>query len=436
MLFIPLIQAFILASAVLASDGFYKMDFSVAKGSKLVDAISGLFEDIGDGFKNLDLGKRADGAFKTNVTNERVFYVSSLSIGSPAKEVKVLIDTGSSDLWVMSTKNPQCKANGGDINCETYGTYNEDKSETFKNNDTDFYISYLDQTYANGTWGQDSVKLADGFTIEDANFAVADDSTSNVGVFGIGFKKLESTQQLYDNAPIQMKNQGLIKKNAYSLYLTPSNSQSGSVLFGGIDHAKYEGDLVDFDIVEEQGNHVYLQIPLTSITIEMDNPPTNTQGVAPSSTAVPSGGSGVFKREDALDIGENALLDSGTTLTYLPSNLVDKLVKQISSDATYSYQLGGYSVPCSARQQGNSATFNFDNGKKEIKVPMHDLVIEAGNNGSTGEAICMAGFISSDHVILGDNFLRHAYSVFNLDDKTISLAQMKNTDDEEIEVIS
>lgn len=432
----------------------YKIDFEITKGDDFIETMKHLFDDIGD---ELDIFKREENkTHEVKLSNQRAFYVASLNIGTPSKEVKVLIDTGSADLWIMSTKNPYCTTNGGSMDCTTYGTYNEDESTSFVKNDTEFSIQYLDNTFAKGTWGQDRVELTDGLVIEGANFAVADETDSYVGVFGIAYKELESTDEVYDNLPVQMKQQGYINKVAYSLYLTPAERNTGTILFGGIDHAKYTGELVEFDVEPQNGVNVYLQIPLSSITINLiegagssstlatiataPNSPTPTTSTSSTSTGLDGpfhSIAAVFdKRSTEIDTADtNALFDSGTTLTYLDQSILNQILDEIAPDSTYNGNMGGYQVPCSLRQEGNSFTFNFDN-KKDIEVPLSDMVLIGGQNGTTGQPICMLGILSNSHSILGDNFLRHAYSVFNLDDNTISIAQMNYNDEEEdIEII-
>lgn len=451
MLLIQLLQIALLLVPVLGDAGkYYKMDFDIKKGSKLVDAVHDFVEGIADDF---DLSKRDNDTHTMDLKNERAFYIAQVKVGTPGKDVKVLIDTGSADLWVMSTKNSYCSANGGDINCEQYGTYNEDDSSTFKKNDTVFNIQYLDQTFANGTWAQDTIEVTSDLVLKDANFAVAEQSDSNVGVFGIAYKALESTQQLYDNLPVQMKQQGFINKIAYSLYLTPAERNTGSVLFGGIDHAKYTGELVKFDIPPDQGENVYLQIPLTSMELKV-NPeslpssssevPTTlqskTSSPSPHPTIAAAGkrqyDNGTSDKSNIIQTSNiNALLDSGTTLTYFDQDIVDEFVEKLDPSASFNAQMGGYEVACTLRQPGNNVTFNFDN-KKEIDVPLSDLIMIAGQDNQTGKPICMLGVAANSHTILGDNFLRHCYSVFDLEDDTISIAQMNwNDEEEDIETI-
>lgn len=410
-----------------SSDGFVKMEFDILKdlglSTSLNDFVSNMLQ------KNSIMTRDGkDG--QAQLTNEHTFYVSKVSIGTPATDVEVLLDTGSSDLWVMSSKNPHCKDNGGEIDCNQYGTYDETKSSTFKNNHTDFHIQYLDETYANGTWGTDTVSLTDSLKLKDASFAVAEDSDSNVGVFGIGFIALESGDEKYLNVPALMKEQGLIKKVAYSLYLGSMESNKGNILFGGIDHAKYSGELKEIDISKQDGDYPYLQIPLTQITV--------LKGDTISKSHLVKDFSSLFsKRANNQTIDTKsapALLDSGTTLSLLPDDIMKLLIQDIDPDAAYNTGAGGYIVNCTLASPDNTVTFTFD-GEKDIVVPMTDLIMQQGSSGTGGNE-CMLGLVPGSMLILGDNFLRSAYSVFNLDDKTISIAQLKNSNDENIQVIS
>ena len=74
-----------------------------------------------------------------------------------------------------------------------------------------------------------------------------------VGIMGIGYKAGESISasiaageggQLYPNVINVLKDQGHINQLAYSLWLNDLDSLTGSVLFGGVDTAKYHGELI------------------------------------------------------------------------------------------------------------------------------------------------------------------------------------------------
>lgn len=433
---LPLVALMALLPAAHGSDGFVKLDFDIFKGLDLPLAISDFL---------LGIHARDSGATNVNITNEKAFYVAKLAVGTPSSELSVLLDTGLADLWVQLAKNPQCQSNGGSVDCSQYGAFDETNLSTWKKNNTAFSITYLDNSNANGTFGQDTVGLTSSLSVEGANFAVAENLNTNVGVFGIGFQQLESSSSLYSNLPIQLKEQGYIHKVAYSLYLTSQEATTGAILFGGVDQAKYTGELVELDITKSNGAYTYLQIPLSSIRVDLTSSPSPAPSLtspfpglphptiakrASNSTATEAASTGTVDMKNT-----DALLDSGTTLTILPQDNVDLIIKLVAPGASYSQLAGAYTVPCSLKASGNSLVFDFD-GKKDIRVPLSDLVRDAGTDQKTGEDICTLGVVPGLMVILGDNFLRSCYTVFNLDDRTVSIAQMKYTDDEDIQVIS
>ncbi|ODV80920.1 acid protease [Suhomyces tanzawaensis NRRL Y-17324] len=473
MLFTRFLTPAYLALAAHASDGFYKMDFNLLHGEDLSSALSNFLVDIGKEFPVEDLFGRdsKDLPFAVSVANEQTFYVTNVTIGTPPVSVEVLLDSGSSDLWVMSSINPQCHSHGGDVDCDRYGTFNESASSTWQPNGENFSISYLDKTYARGAWGTDVVSLTPQLKLDNATFAVADDSDSNVGVFGIAYQVQESAQKKYTNIPALMKEQGLINKIAYSLYLGTSSDTSGTILFGGVDRAKYSGELVPIDITKDQnGNPHLLQIPLKSISAHIVNrgvpPPTPTStatGNVPhiaATTGTPTEGKFVFDfggfafaanstsipgtpepsassspiLNNTVDFGNKPIIvDSGTTLTLLPNATLYELVQNIAPGAVYNENARGYIVPCGLKQKENYIKYDF-NGQTTINVPFTDLVLEAGHD-ATGNLVCAFGIVPNDQPIVGSNFLRSAYAVFDLDDDTISLAQIKYTTSEHIRVI-
>ena len=183
--------------------------------------------------------------------NDKILYTTELEIGSNKDKVSVSIDTGSYDLWVMSNdavcyKVSEFQTEGApqlpdifndidqDYSCTFNGTYNSKSSKTFKNTSEDFSIGYVDGSAAQGVWGYDSVQFGQ-YGVTGLKIGIANRSSVSDGILGIGIANG------YDNFPVLLQKQGLINKIAYSVYLNSSNSTTGTILFGAIDHAKYEG---------------------------------------------------------------------------------------------------------------------------------------------------------------------------------------------------
>lgn len=380
--------------------------------------------------------QRRDGGTAEAVLHNdaRLIYEVELEIGTPAQKVDVILDTGSSDLWVMAPENPRCGNTTAQISVFDYINctgitfrYNDSSTWSFNDSNEAFYISYADGTSADGTYGQDTVRLG-GITIENANLALANESDSSECVLGIGFVANEASSSLstesdsddqwpppgsYANLPVQMKEQGAINRIAYSVWLNEGNEQ-GSVLFGGVDHSKYEGSLARLPIVDalyykdyDFGGPLELNIALNSITGK------NASG---GTTPIMFGAT------------MPALIDTGTSLISLPYEVARSLAWSLNaydfSDSSY-----GWYMDC---DMGSAGSFTFNFCGVEIDVPISELLIELTD--SSGEPVvedgvqyCQLAVLPNwDYtVVLGDPFMRAAYVVFDLEANEIAIAQAK-----------
>ncbi|AOW05218.1 aspartic peptidase domain-containing protein [Yarrowia lipolytica] len=355
------------------------------------------------------------------------YYEAEVKIGTPAQTVKLLIDTGSSDIWVIGSGNPDCgsaqdaQRDPNIIDCSISGTFDTSKSSSWSQNQTDFFIQYGDQTAAEGGWGTDTFAFGNT-NVSGLSIAVASKTNSSNGVMGIGLAGLESTityrgnDQIsgnpYENLPMKMKAEGLIKANAYSLWLNNLSSDSGNVLFGGVDYAKIDGDLFTVKLVNPQrsvsSKPIAFYVGLDSVSI------TDVKGV-----------SGFITKQPV-----PALLDSGTTLTYLPQDAFNYVVRAMG--ATYDPQ-NGYVCPC---KNGYSGHLDYNFSGANISVPLYQLTYPIQLQSQSGrvvnaqfrngdDACLLLMQASQDHVILGDSFLRAAYVVYNLDSYEVSMGQTK-----------
>lgn len=125
-----------------------------------------------------------------------------------------------------------------------------------------------------------------------------------------------------------------------------------------------------------------------------------------------------------------AILDSGTTITLLPDDVVASVYAELG--ATVSQELGGTIVPCNLGNNDGTLNYGFGGtGGPTIKVAMSQLVLpitDSSGNAPTynnGETICQLGIEAAQGfpVLFGDTFLRSAYVVYDLDNNQIALAQ-------------
>jgi hypothetical protein len=121
----------------------------------------------------------------------------------------------------------------------------------------------------------------------------------------------------------------------------------------------------------------------------------------------------------ASSFNTTVLLDSGTTLCYLPTAVVNAFATIFNAVTTQ----GVLVVDCAFRtaQTKGYISFSFGgSGGPTIQVPIAEMVLPI--DGTNKCRLGMKGQ-SSGTFILGDTFLRSAYVVFNLDYDTAALAQ-------------
>lgn len=396
--------------------------------------------------KEADLQKRADKkTVQAELDNQYNHYTMEIEVGTPGQKQHVLIDTGSSDLWVIGKGNKYCASNDTEeemaehgltfIDCkEDSGTFDKKKSKSFKSNGTEFFISYGDTTYAEGELATDVVKIGDT-KLEKAIFAVADSTNSTPGVFGVGYPGNEATvidvntgkvdkSKEYSNFPVMLKEEGLIDSVSYSLWLNDPDSKEGNILFGGVDHKKYEGKLGKVPFINLQtkyfDNPTAFYVMLSNLGFKGD------------------------KDDDTTNIMSNnfpVLLDSGTTNCILPKDVVELVAEALG--AKYIAREQAYFRECDESDKAGYLEFDFSGVKiqvasSEMLLPVRDFDDKQLKLDS-GKPVCMVAMtpaMSSDTLILGDSFLRSAYVVYDLENYEAAMAQVKfNQTDTDIEAI-
>lgn len=415
---------------------------------------------------------------KMTLYNRQILYISELKIGSNEDKVLVHVDTGSSDLWipasdVVCTKdNPFASLFGsgdgddGDdggsqkrdesssssspsftsvpphesapplgesgsnstsssnsssssdsdsegFQCTNNGTFNIHESETFHSNDSfPFFTMYGDMTFAMGTWGYDTIKIGNT-SVYNASFAIANMTSNDIGVFGIGLPQLEMLTRYghtYENMPYKLKSQGLIKKALYSLYLDQEDASTGFVLFGAIDHAKHSGELETLPVQKgSDGEYSELAVEVKNLTLEHNG---KTIQISHNSST--------------------ANLDSGSALSQLQPDQFKALGEALGE---YDESQSAYKVDCDLFN--SNSTFDIGFGDSVLRVPVSKLVARLD------ATTCYLGVTERQDLggngtassLFGDNILRSAYLVYNLEDLEISIAQAKYTDEEDIQVV-
>lgn len=342
------------------------------------------------------LWRRGTDVVDLPVINEKVQYILNVSIGTPAQALEVILDTGSSDLWIPS--NDSCTST---VPCVS-GSFNSELSSTFHELiPHGFQIQYMDGSGANGDFFTDVLEVA-GARLTNFTMGLGTDLYNQtgdeaVGVLGISYRAVEAVPSgsFYDNLPYALVNQGIIKSEAYSLWLDDKNQHTGSILFGGIDTAKFIGSLEILDILDQDDMIQGFYVNLDSVSIET------------------SKGLSILTTEDA-----PALLDSGTYALLAPTEFFLKLASQFP-DASVDEEDEVITIPCSDLE-GEYLSFQFEGSSAAIKVSMSEFVSSSPNS---SDCIVDGIGLSGDNTFtLGDTFLRSAYVVYDLHNAQIGIA--------------
>jgi len=363
-------------------------------------------------------------------------YMATVTVGTPGQDVALAIDTGSSDTWVLDSKADLCTDEEYQAEertgCQT--PFDSGDSSTFKVlRRNAFHITYGDGSGADGDYMTDAFSIGD-VSIEDLTMGIAHNANLTQGLLGIGYSLNEASNSddpstreneafVYPNIIDEMVSQGLIELPAYSLYLNDLEAETGSILFGGLDTEKYQGNLVQMPIVPRQlrnGSEIYSEF-----------------GVAITSFAI--GGKDIPMAETP-----SAILDSGTSLTYIPTSLASDIIRELDAyDDTdeLCFSCTGLVLVDCALIGDSSKSFDFGFGGTDgsdsvtIKVQLDEMILEPRKLGFslagyipssiTWDETCILGIIPSpeEPYILGDTFLRSAYVVYDLKNNVVAIAQ-------------
>jgi hypothetical protein len=338
-----------------------------------------------------------------NVTS--ISYLVELSIGTPGQSVKVAIDTGSDELWV----NPDCTSRGLTASqvkeCKADGKYVPNSSSTAEKLTDTNQIQYGKGAVALAYYADNIALPESTINVTSAQFGVATQSEDlNEGILGLGWGKGFNLE--FDNFIDVLAEEKVTNSRAFSVALGSVNANNGGVLiFGGVDTKKFTGPLISNRILGPQGgerlNRYWIQ--MTGVALSKDG--KSSSPYSNSNMAI--------------------VLDSGSSLSYLPSSIVKAMANDFNGDLDS--DSGLYTVPCSQARSKGTVDFSF--GQATIKVPFSEFIWQYSDN------LCILGAVpvtgNGMTSLLGDTFMRSAFVVFDQTTETIAMAQYMNCGENE-----
>jgi saccharopepsin len=310
-------------------------------------------------------------------------YYTEITLGSPAQTFKVILDTGSSNLWVPSS---QCTS----IACFLHTKYDSSSSTSHKANGSTFAIQYGSGSME-GFVSRDTLTIGD-LSMDDVLFAEA---TKEPGL-AFAFGKFDGILGLaYDTIAVnhitppfyEMVNQGLLADPVFSFRLGSSESDGGEAVFGGIDPNAYTGKITYVPVRRK----AYWEVELEKIAFGDDELELEMTGAA---------------------------IDTGTSLIALPTDIAEMLNTQIGAKKSWN---GQYTVECDKVPSLPDLTFYF--GGQPYPLKGSDYILEV-------QGTCMSAFTGMDINlpggslwIVGDVFLRKYFTVYDLGRNAVGFAK-------------
>ena len=173
--------------------------------------------------------------FNSELSKKRTPYLNSF---------QVIFDTGSSNLWVPSTK---CKLSN--IACLLHSKYDSESSSSYVPNGEEFAIQYGSGSLS-GFTSYDTVEMA-GVWVKDQAFAEAVEEPGVTfvaakfdGILGLGYPTIAVNHML---PPINnMMAQSELNKGMFAFFLdrNKDDEAGGELSIGGVDPDRYEGNSV------------------------------------------------------------------------------------------------------------------------------------------------------------------------------------------------
>ncbi|XP_029170186.1 lysosomal aspartic protease-like [Nylanderia fulva] len=314
-----------------------------------------------------------------------VEYFGVISIGTPPQNFTVIMDTGSSNLWV-----PSQSCSRHNRACQLHHKYDSKKSSTYIPNGQSLSIQYGTGSLT-GFLSTDVVNVA-GLNVQKQTFGEAVEEPGNTfvyapfdGILGLGYASLSEdgvTPVFYN-----MVAQGLVPQPVFSFYLSRNHSavDDSELLLGDINPNHYNGDLFYVPVSRQ----AYWQFSVDGITSE--------------------------GQTVACDGGCQAIADTGTSLIVGPSDDIDAINELIGVD---SYG----TVDCGSIDE--LPVINVVLNGHSFPLKPRDYILQDEYD---GETICESGFSGSydDLWILGDVFIRPYYTVFDLGNNQVGFAPSK-----------
>lgn len=311
-------------------------------------------------------------------------YFSVLNFGSDAKEMYMLIDSGSANTWVMGSA---CTSHA----CQIHNTFGPADSKSLTTTTQDWQLAY-GTGQVEGVLAKDTVAFANyTLSLEFGLATNASDDFNNYPMDGIlGLGPSDSNELDTPTVMETLDKQSDLASNVIGVHLSRAvdNTKDGELTIGGIDHTRFTGKLsyTKINVADTW------QIPIDDMIV---------------------GGNACNLQ------GKSAIIDTGTSYILMPPADADSVHAQIPGSVANN---GQYTLPC-----GSTTTVEVAFSGVKYAISPADYV------GKSAGALCSSNIIGQqafgpNQWIMGDTFLKNVYTVLDFDKNRVGFGTMNGDD--------
>ncbi|KAK1224052.1 hypothetical protein PQX77_008382, partial [Marasmius sp. AFHP31] len=329
-------------------------------------------------------------------------YFCEAFFGTPPRRFKLLVDTGSADLWVPGEN---CRGyNESTPGCGPHASIGHNSSSSFRDTQDVFFIVY-GSGHVLGLMATDHLSIAN-LTVENFRFGATEKESRSVisanipwdGILGLAQPDLARQPngiQFID----ALMNTSQISEPITSFKIprhldAEKEGSEGEMTIGGMNPEKYHEDTVV--TMKNVNNKGFWEAPIDGLSIngfEVEWVTNNRSGV----------------------------LDTGTSLVVMPPSDA-YAIHSLIPGAHYDGKFRHWTVPCTAN---TSMSIGF--GGTSFWIDPRDLVFDVPIN----ETTCYSGIAEGDLGLgetvwlVGDTILKNVYLSLNRAKDEISMAELK-----------
>ncbi|KAI6185578.1 Peptidase A1 domain-containing protein [Aphelenchoides besseyi] len=318
------------------------------------------------------------------------YLLTNLTVGTPAREFFLTVESGSKYLWILDETNPNVRSD--------QHTYNPNESSTSKFIRNDFHTA-TGHTDLYGTAFQDKINIGFSFNQAFGSISKMNSTTGRLdialdGSLGLSWGDFgEDPEVKYLSPIVNMLGVYSFAQQFYTLWIGPHNPSGESTVDGLITVGNFDlehcNDAFNFVPLKIDDTYDYMHFEIDKFSM------------------------GKYTQE----VASEAYLDSGSPVVQVPSDIYNLILQQIQPD--YDSSLNLLITSCSAAAQLPSWKFTINSLDYEIEGEKYVVDLNLRNDN------CALALDKSSTFVLGLPFSRSYCQIFQLIGQNVGFTKPK-----------